>query len=90
VSISGLVITLSDTACAADTAMAALAGRSEIELGPRHDRRLAATAETGSPDDDRRLVKWIADLDGVAHVDVVFVGLDDQQQAHPHPTGERS
>ncbi len=84
VPVSGLVITLAPQANAADEARRALAADPAFELGPRRGRRLAATAHTPSPAEDRALFERVRALPGVEHVDVVFVEVD------PHDPDRRA
>ena len=77
-SISGLVITLSDEAERAERARAALLSDSRLELGPSVGDRLAAVADTPSPREDRLLWEALQSLDGIQRVDVIYVGLDPQ------------
>jgi hypothetical protein len=71
--VSGLVITLAPRACAAGAALRALGAEPALALGPQRGRRLAATAETPSPEDDGDLFERVRKIPGVEHVDVVFV-----------------
>ena len=75
--ISGLAITLSVDEARALSAQQAMADEQRVEIGPRNGRRLAATIETASQDEDRRLREWMTALDGVEHIDIVFIHFDD-------------
>lgn len=77
-SVSGLAITLSESANDVEQAIGALREHASIEIGPRHGRRLAVTTDTPSPEGDRDLWNWLQHLPGVTHVDVVFVHFDPQ------------
>lgn len=75
--ISGLVITLSGDGQEAAQALAWLEADARITLGARDGRRVAAVAETPSVRADRDLWDEVHALEGVEHVDVTFVGLDE-------------
>jgi nitrate reductase NapAB chaperone NapD len=76
--ISGLVITLSQQAQAAEQAVEAIAGHSRISLdGPATGSRLAAVLDTPDRQTDLTVWEWLWDLPGVVHVDVVFIHFED-------------
>lgn len=75
-SISGLVVVLSEDPDAANAAVAALAADSRLTLGERFDRRLALVADTPGVEADRNMWDDLRGLRGVDHVDVTFVSLD--------------
>jgi hypothetical protein len=74
--ISGLVITLSEDAMAAEAAAAWLEADARVTLGERFGRRLAAVAETPSVEADRALWDELNAMAGVTRVDVTYVHLD--------------
>lgn len=74
--ISGIVVTLSDSASEADSALDMLAHERRITLGERFGRRVAAVTETASAEEDGLLWDDLHGIPGVARVDVTFVGLD--------------
>lgn len=76
-SISGLVLTLSDDD-SAGTVVSTLAADPRITLGEKFGRRLAIVAETSSVESDRELWDYLRGLPGITNVDVTFVHLDDQ------------
>jgi len=76
--ISGLAITLARDSTLADAARRALDNDGRVELGPEHAHRIAATIETQSQQEDRRLREWIDALPGVTHVDIAFIHFDDE------------
>ncbi|MCA9290767.1 MAG: hypothetical protein KDA25_06540 [Phycisphaerales bacterium] len=91
--ISGLVLTLADDHDDRRAALRALRACGAFELGADDDRRVPAVMETRSDDEQRRWWRWLDDLRGVHHVDVVFVSFDDDPAArsaeaeHDHDHG---
>jgi hypothetical protein len=86
VPISGLRITLADDEMSARRGLAALTEDDRVELGVQHGRRIAAVLETPDPVSDKHAYRWINDLPGVRHVDVVFVALESSDRAPDAPT----
>ncbi len=80
-SISGLVLTLSDGA-AADAALATLSADPRITVGERFGRRLAVVADTASVESDRDLWDQLRGNPGITNVDVTFVHLDEPPVAN--------
>lgn len=74
-SISGIVLTLSEDPCLSASAMGTLGSDPRITLGERFDRRVAAVAETGGVEGDRRLWDDLHNTPGIVRVDVTFVEL---------------
>lgn len=79
-SISGLVLTLSNDDSAAG-AISALAADQRLTLGDRFGPRLAVVAETPCVASDRELWDQLRSTPGIANVDVTFVHLDEQPVA---------
>lgn len=80
-SISGLVLTLSDDA-SAEAALSRLAVDSRLVLGERFGRRLPVVAETPSVQGDRDLWDQLRASPGITNVDVAFVHLDEPPLAN--------
>lgn len=74
--ISGIVITLASNA-PIEATIRALRRERALEPGAREGRKIAAVLTTDSDAHNRRAWNWLNELPGVAHVDVVFVSLDD-------------
>lgn len=74
-SVSGLVVTLSDDV-AAQSALTMLAADPRLTLGDRFERRLAIVAETPSAKADLDLWDQLRSTPGITNVDVTFVHLD--------------
>lgn len=83
-SISGLVITLSDD-ISADQTLSVLAADPRLFLGERFGRRLAVVADTPSFESDRDLWDQLRSTPGITNVDVTFVHLDAQPAQHGKP-----
>lgn len=84
--ISGLVlITEPDTRRAAE-ALARIRRDPRFTLGPPNGRRIPIVLETASQDEDREGFHWLTGLDGIAHVDVVLVGIDEATESSPGET----
>lgn len=88
-SISGLVVTLSDDR-AADTALASLAADPRLTIGEQFGRRLAIVAETPGVASDRELWDELRGTSGITNVDVTFVHLDPVPGETHNPGRERS
>ncbi len=83
-SVSGLVVTLSEAEPEALRALARLSTDARLTVGERFGRRLALVAETSGVGEDRELWDDLHAIDGVESVDVTFVALDepgDKQEA---------
>lgn len=74
-SISGLVVTLSDNSLA-DAATAALAADPRLTLGGQFGRQLAIVADTPGVASDRDLWDQLRTMPGITNVDVTYVHLD--------------
>ncbi|MFK7959734.1 MAG: hypothetical protein AB8G96_04345 [Phycisphaerales bacterium] len=70
------MLTLASDPALAGPALAAIADQPAFELGERVDDRIAAVLETSDEDHNRDVWRWLNDLAGVHHVDVVFVSLE--------------
>ncbi len=84
-SISGLVVTLSEDPGTSELAMKLLTLDRRLCVGERFGRRVAVMAETPSVEADRSLWDELCTMPGVEFVDVAYVGLDDQATAHSPP-----
>jgi hypothetical protein len=86
--VSGLVLNLSPVDDLASRALVSLSRDPRITIGERFGRRLAAVAQTESPQADRDLWDDLHATPGVEYVDVTFVALDDpataQENSHAH------
>ncbi|MGM0577855.1 MAG: hypothetical protein ACQEXJ_19165 [Myxococcota bacterium] len=76
--ISGLIATLDSDARRAEDAVAALSEHPAVEVGERSGLRLPLVLDTPSWREDRTVYRWIEALDGVLHVDVACVWLDEE------------
>lgn len=74
--ISGLVLILEDDARRAEAALAQVRRDRRFTLGPPQGRRIPVVLETPSQEEDRDCYYELMELDGIAHVDVVMVGVD--------------
>ena len=75
--ISGVILTLVDDPTLADQAMQWIRQAPELSLGHIDGVRIAAVAETESPQADRRLWHTLQEQPGIAHVDITGVFFDD-------------
>jgi len=87
-SISGLVVTVSDDGAAA-AALSMLAADPRITLGERFGRRVAVVVQTPSADSDRLLWEQLRDTPGITHVDVTYVHLDSDVIAGADPNNSQ-
>jgi hypothetical protein len=74
-SISGVVITLSENADARANALAVLATDARLQIGEPVGTRLPVVIETGDATEAEDLVRDLFDLAGVSFVDVVSVDI---------------
>lgn len=85
--VSGLRITLVDDETIAQRALTALGDDDRVEIGVRNAAHVAAVVDTVDRDEDKHVWRWINELPGVRHVDVVFVSFDEspssQQEVRP-------
>jgi len=79
--ITGLILTLSEDAALAETALWVLARRPELELGERVGCRIPASADTPSMKEDKDLQEWLTEVPGVRFVDVVWAWIEDGPEA---------
>ena len=79
-SISGLLITLKNEQ-AAESVERKVASVPHLTLGHRHERFIPAMLEAGCEEEARQWFEWLASVEGVSLVDVVFVSVD-------HPEAE--
>lgn len=76
--ISGLVVRLSTDSQMADGAIRQICGETSIQIGVRRETNLPIVLETKTPGESRDVTNWLADLPGVAHVDVTFTCFEDE------------
>ena len=88
--VSGLVITLASDDASASAALASLEADGRLELGVRRGRRVAAVADTHSPQENKSLWQSLTACDGIAHVDVVFVDLEHDGPGTPNESASES
>ncbi len=88
-SVSGLVVTLSDDD-AGEAALTALAGDPRLTIGERFARRVAVVAETPDTRGDLELWEQLRRTPGIVHVDVTFVQVDPGPGPAEPPTDQRS
>ena len=81
--IAGLTLTLDDDAVLAAEAIECLRAHAGIEVGERKNRWLPLVIEAGGAREVRDLHRWIEELAGVAYVDVVYVGFDEEEGEEP-------
>jgi len=81
--ISGLLITLSENATAAQQAVAAIAKHPSLEVGQCFGRWLPTCLDVCSDREGRAIHQWLESLEGVCFIDVVFVGFDDEGSECP-------
>lgn len=82
----GLVIKLDQDAAAAADARRMLAEQPDLELGQTADPRvLPAVLESASADASDARVRELCSHPGIYHVDVVYVGYDDDDQVPANP-----
>ena len=79
--ISGLVLITESDARRAGSALARVRADHRFTLGPPNGRRIPVVLETASQDEDRDCFHWLTELDGIAHVDVVLVGVDEATES---------
>ncbi len=48
-----------------------------VELGVQRGRHVAAVLETRTPGENKEAWRWLNELPGIEHVDVVFVAVDE-------------
>lgn len=75
--ISGLAILLEADPESQRTALAALASRPDLVIGPQVGPRVAVTLETPDLDSDRAAVDALRAVPGVLHLDVICVFFPD-------------
>jgi len=79
--ISGLVVYFSRDCKLAEAAKLSIGQQAALELGPQEGRRLPLVLETTTSSESQDLTDWLKDLDGVEHVDVAFVHLEESSAA---------
>lgn len=75
--ISGLLLTLARDDAERARAIAALSDDACFELGAQDACRVAAVLDTPDDRTNRQRWRWLHELPGVLHVDVVMVTLDE-------------
>ena len=76
-SVSGLVITLSESPSERAWALAGLRSRSDLQLGELSERWLPVVLEKSDDESAEAVFREISLLPGVEYVDVVFVQFED-------------
>lgn len=74
--ISGLAITLKENAAKHDV-LRELSEHAQVTIGETHDRKIAVVVETSSQEEDQDVQQRIREISGISHVDIVFIGFDD-------------
>ena len=80
-SISGLVITLTDDPAEALAALTRVRVDGRFELGERHRHVVPVVLQAASDIDAQEAVAWLSQLQGVRKVDVAYVKLADEALA---------
>ncbi|QIF04390.1 hypothetical protein [Roseimicrobium sp. ORNL1] len=74
--ISGLLITLTEDHSLAEEAVAALASRPEIMVGPRRQQWLPVAVDGRDYAHSREMHEWIGSQPGVAFVDITSINFE--------------
>ena len=77
--ISGIVISFDCSDVKRDTALEMINLDSRVELGEIDGRKVPGVLETMNQREDRDMLRWLNDLDGVNFVDVVFVNFEEME-----------
>lgn len=75
--ISGLVITVANSAAAEDLARALLTQEPRLEVGELQRDRLPCVLETADSQESKAVHDWLLGQPGVLGVDVVFVSFEE-------------
>lgn len=81
--VNGLLLTLSPDKCLADRARAAIAARSEADLGEPHGIYQPVAVETPDVRSAHEFHEWLESLEGVGQVDVIYVGFEESNDTPP-------
>ena len=83
-SISGLLITLTDDPNASETAISTLKADPRIDVGERRGPYLPVVADTTGKHQNQCLWDELNKLAGVINVNLVFADLDDSTESNAH------
>ena len=75
--ISGLVVHFSEDKSLANTALLEITEQKNIDIGIQSERRLPIVVEADSIESSHKMTDWLFELEGVCHVDVTYVHLDE-------------
>ena len=81
--VNGLLLTLSPDARLAEHTRAAISARPESSLGKPQGIYLPLAVETENVRAAHEFHEWLESLEGVAHVDVIYVGFEEPSANAP-------
>jgi hypothetical protein len=81
--VNGLLLTLSPDERLAGEARAMIAARSEVELGEAEGIYQPLAVETSDVRAAHEFHEWLESLEGVGHVDVIYVGFEESNDTTP-------
>lgn len=81
--VNGLLLTLSPDKGLADRARAAIAARSEADLGEPQGIYQPVAVETPDVRSAHEFHEWLESLEGVGQVDVIYVGFEESNDTPP-------
>ncbi|PHS13987.1 MAG: hypothetical protein COA78_06285 [Blastopirellula sp.] len=75
--ISGLVVHFSEDESLTNAALIEIKAKANIDIGIQSERCLPIVVETDSIESSHKMTDWLFELEGVSHVDVTYVHLDE-------------
>ncbi len=79
--ICSVAIRIDSNPAIAENAIAEIQNQDSIETGTRNGQVLPAVIDTPDPVAMEDITRWIQELDGVIHVDVVYVDFEGADEA---------
>ena len=81
--VNGLLLTFSPDKCLAELAREAIAARREVLLGAPQGIYQPLAVETDDVRSAHEFHEWLESLEGVGHVDVIYVGFEEPSTTSP-------
>ncbi len=81
--VNGLLLTLSPDERLAERARKAIAARPEVSMNEAQGIYLPLAVETPDVRSAHEFHEWLESLEGVGHVDVIYVGFEESNASQP-------
>lgn len=81
--VNGLLLTLSPDECLAEQVRAAIAARPEALLGESQGIYQPVAVDADDVRSAHEFHEWLESLEGVGHVDVIYVGFEESSTTAP-------